>query len=51
MMATLNLGWNQVFFAVDALSRRGEIILIKQRFDYEVMAADMTASPHSTSTV
>jgi hypothetical protein len=30
------LSWNQVFRTVDELSRRGEIILLRRGFDYEV---------------
>ena len=39
------LSWNQVFLAVDALSRHGEIILSRRGFEYQAMAAgDLT--PH-----
>ena len=35
------LTWNQVFRSVDELSRRGEIILLRRGFQYEVeWAAD-----------
>lgn len=30
------LSWNQVFRTVDELSRRGEIILLRRGFQYEV---------------
>jgi hypothetical protein len=30
------LSWNQVFQCVDQLSRRGEIILLRRGFDYEI---------------
>ncbi len=30
------LSWNQVFKTVDELSRRGEIILLRRGFDYEI---------------
>jgi hypothetical protein len=30
------LSWNQVFCCVDQLSRRGEIILLRRGFDYEI---------------
>ncbi len=30
------LSWNQVFKTVDELSRRGEIILIRRGFEYEI---------------
>ncbi len=30
------LSWNQVFRTVDELSRRGEIILLRRGFDYEI---------------
>ena len=30
------LSWNQVFKTVDELSRRGEIVLLRRGFDYEV---------------
>ena len=33
------LSWNQVFLAVDALSRRGEIILSRRGFEYQATAA------------
>lgn len=31
------LSWNQVFQCVDSLSRRGEIILHRRGFDYEIV--------------
>ena len=31
------MSWNQVFECVDMLSRRGEIILLRRGFDYEVL--------------
>ena len=33
------LSWNQVFLAVDTLSRRGEIILSRRGFEYQATAA------------
>ncbi len=30
------LSWNQVFQCVDSMSRRGEIILFRRGFDYEI---------------
>ena len=33
------LSWNQVFLNVDALSRRGDIILSRRGFEYQAMAA------------
>ena len=30
------LSWNQVFHCVDQLSRRGDIILLRRGFDYEI---------------
>ncbi|ULA68976.1 MAG: hypothetical protein LZF62_380165 [Nitrospira sp.] len=30
------LSWNQVFKTVDELSRRGNIILLRRGFDYEI---------------
>ena len=30
------LSWNQVFKTVDELSRRGEIILLRRGFEYEI---------------
>lgn len=30
------LSWNQVFKTVDELSRRGEIVLLRRGFNYEV---------------
>jgi len=32
----LELSWNQVFKTVDELSRRGEIILLRRGFEYEI---------------
>jgi hypothetical protein len=32
------LSWNQVFLAVDSLSRRGGIILKRRGYEYEVSA-------------
>jgi predicted ArsR family transcriptional regulator len=34
----LELSWNQVFQAVDSLSRRGDIILKRRGYEYEVSA-------------
>ena len=34
----LELSWNQVFLAVDSLSRRGDIILKRRGYEYEVSA-------------
>jgi predicted transcriptional regulator len=34
----LRLSWNQVFLAVDSLSRRGGIILKRRGYEYEVSA-------------
>jgi hypothetical protein len=34
------LTWNQVFLAVDSLSRRGEIVLTRQGFDYYAAAVE-----------
>ena len=34
-----DLGWNELFYAVDNLSRRGEIILRRQGFEYELTSA------------
>jgi predicted Zn-ribbon and HTH transcriptional regulator len=34
----LELSWNQVFLAVDSLSRRGGIILKRRGYEYEVSA-------------
>jgi hypothetical protein len=39
------LSWNQVFQCVDSLSRRGEIILHRRGFHYEIVRA----SPKSHS--
>ncbi|MCS6287482.1 MAG: hypothetical protein H8K10_00710 [Nitrospira sp.] len=30
------LSWNQIFKTVDELSRRGEIILLRRGFEYEI---------------
>ena len=30
------LSWNQIFQSVDSLSRRGDIILMRRGFDYEI---------------
>ena len=35
-----HITWNQVFQCVDALSRRGEIILRRRGFDYEIAPGD-----------
>jgi hypothetical protein len=40
------LSWNQVFQCVDSLSRRGEIILHRRGFDYEIVRA--SPKPDST---
>ncbi len=32
------LSWNQVFRSIDELSRRGEIVLLRRGFDYEVQS-------------
>ncbi|HET6675558.1 MAG TPA: hypothetical protein VFG71_09475 [Nitrospiraceae bacterium] len=37
------MSWNQVFQCVDSLSRRGEIILLRHGFDYELVAM---SKPH-----
>jgi hypothetical protein len=37
------LTWNQVFQAIDALSRRGAILLQRRGFEYEVKARPHTA--------
>ena len=34
----LELSWNQVFLAVDSLSRLGDIILKRRGYEYEVSA-------------
>jgi hypothetical protein len=34
------LTWNQVFLAVDSLSRRGEIVLTRHGFDYYAAAVE-----------
>jgi hypothetical protein len=31
------LSWNQIFQCVDSLSRRGEIILLRKGFEYELV--------------
>ena len=36
------LSWNQVFKTVDELSRRGEIILLRRGFQYELEGARTT---------
>ena len=41
------LSWNQVFQCVDSLSRRGEIILHRRGFHYEIVRA--SPKPHSTT--
>jgi hypothetical protein len=33
------LSWNQVFLTVDALNRRGDIILSRRGFEYQAIAA------------
>ncbi len=37
------LTWNQVFQTIDALSRRGVILLQRRGFEYEVKARPRTA--------
>jgi predicted transcriptional regulator len=37
----LELSWNQVFLAVDSLSRRGGIILKRRGYEYEVSSRPM----------
>lgn len=34
------LTWNQIFQCVDRLSRRGDIILLRRGFDYEIASAN-----------
>ncbi len=41
------LSWNQVFQAVDSLSRRGAILLKRRGFEYELSPA--TRRPHASS--
>jgi hypothetical protein len=36
------LSWNQIFTTVDELSRRGEIILLRRGFQYEVERTSST---------
>jgi hypothetical protein len=39
------LTWNQIFLSVDAMSRRGDIILSRRGFEYQAIAAgDLTQS-------
>jgi hypothetical protein len=38
------LTWNQIFLSVDALSRRGEVILNRRGFEYQAIAANRLAS-------
>ncbi len=39
-----DLTWNQIFLSVDALSRRGEVILNRRGFEYQAIAADHLVS-------
>jgi hypothetical protein len=41
------LSWNQVFQCVDSLSRRGDIILLRRGFDYEI--ARPSPNAHDTA--
>jgi hypothetical protein len=43
------MSWNQVFQCVDSLSRRGEIILLRHGFDYEIVSASEKSQPVSCS--
>jgi hypothetical protein len=43
------LTWNQVFTTVDALSRRGDIVLLRRGFDYEVAWSPTRTPPMSCS--
>ena len=36
------MSWNQVFQCVDSLSRRGEIVLLRHGFDYEIARSSTT---------
>lgn len=38
------LTWNQIFLSVDALSRRGDVILNRRGFEYQAIAANRLAS-------
>lgn len=39
------LSWNQIFHCIDLLSRRGDIILMRRGFDYEVTSCKNKARP------
>jgi hypothetical protein len=41
---TPGLTWNQIFLSVDAMSRRGEVILNRRGFEYQAIAANRLAS-------
>ncbi len=43
------LTWNQIFTTVDQLSRRGEIILLRRGFEYEVVLSPQRTQPVSCS--
>ncbi len=40
------MSWNQVFQCIDSLSRRGEIVLLRHGFDYEI--ARSSTKQHGT---
>ena len=37
------LSWNQIFLSIDAMSRRGQVILNRRGFEYQATAADNLA--------
>lgn len=43
------LSWNQVFKTVDELSRRGNILLLRRGFDYEIERVSSTQPALSCS--
>jgi hypothetical protein len=46
---TPELTWNQVFSTLDNLSRRGEVVLLRRGFDYEVAWSPNRSHPLSCS--
>jgi hypothetical protein len=46
---TPELTWNQVFSTLDTLSRRGEVVLLRRGFDYEVAWSPTKRLPMSCS--
>jgi hypothetical protein len=50
MLRLPGLTWGEMFFALDALSRRGEIMMRRRGFEYEVCTPRGGLSQNSTTT-